>query len=82
MAELCRVYDSVGPILRGVLPFISLIPQIGAATAKALETLMALIEATCGALGGSIREAGDLRVAAAVVQPTDAEFLRALARFQ
>ena len=80
-AQLCGTYRRVRPILAGLLPFIRLIPQIGASAARAIETLMALLDAVCG--GGTpaagIDMAGDSAGGSAA--PGDQEFLRALGAF-
>lgn len=45
---LCSVYTTIKPILQGILPFLSLIPKIGAQAAAAIKSLMAGLDVLCG----------------------------------
>jgi len=46
-ADICGIYKKVKPILNGVLPFLKLIPVIGATVAAAVTALMAVLDQTC-----------------------------------
>ena len=46
--DLCSVYTKIKPILQGILPFLSLIPKIGAQAAAAIKSLMAGLDVLCG----------------------------------
>jgi subtilisin family serine protease len=45
--DICGTYKKVRPILKGILPFIALIPSIGKAAAAAITALMAALDAAC-----------------------------------
>lgn len=47
--DICGTYKKVKPILQGILPFLKLIPNIGKPAAKAIEALMAALDAFCAA---------------------------------
>jgi hypothetical protein len=54
LAQICAVYRQVRPVISGVLRFISVIPGIGGAAARAVQALMSVLDAVCsgrGALG-------------------------------
>jgi hypothetical protein len=46
--DVCGTYKKVKPILQGILPFLKFIPNIGKPAAKAIESLMAALDAFCG----------------------------------
>jgi hypothetical protein len=46
--DVCGTYKKVKPILKGILPFLKFIPNIGKPAAKAIESLMAALDAFCG----------------------------------
>jgi hypothetical protein len=70
--DICGTYKKVKPILQGILPFLKLIPNIGKPAAKAIEALMAALDAFCAAPAPPVFsvEGGD-----------DASFNNALAAF-
>lgn len=45
--DICGTYKKVKPVLQGILPFIKMIPIIGAPAAKAIEALMAGLDSFC-----------------------------------
>lgn len=45
--DICATYKSVKPILKGILPFIKLIPVFGGTVATAITVLMAALDAAC-----------------------------------
>jgi hypothetical protein len=47
--DLCGTYKKVKPILKGIAPFIKLIPVVGAAAGTAIELLMVALDAACSA---------------------------------
>jgi hypothetical protein len=47
--DLCAIYKKVKPILQAVVPFLSLIPGIGAGVGAAITALMTALDAICHA---------------------------------
>jgi len=45
--NVCSVYTKIKPILQGIVPFLSLIPKIGAQAAAALKALMTGLDSLC-----------------------------------
>lgn len=45
--DICATYKKVKPILKGILPFLSLIPGIGKAAAAAITALVAALDVAC-----------------------------------
>lgn len=45
--DVCGVYNKVKPILSGILPFLKLIPVVGATVAEAVTLLMSVLDKIC-----------------------------------
>lgn len=52
LADVCRTWKSVRPIVLRILPFLAALPGIGAPVAAAFKTLGTLLDAVCGGGGG------------------------------
>ena len=46
-ADFCTVYKKVEPIIKGILPFLKLIPVWGATAAAAIEAFLAALDKLC-----------------------------------
>ena len=69
--DICGTYKKVKPILQGILPFLKFIPNIGKPAAKAIESLMTVLDAFCASPVSGISGGGD----------DEASFNTALAEF-
>ncbi len=47
LGDICAIYKKVKPILNGILPFLGLIPVVGAPTAAAIRALMLVLDTLC-----------------------------------
>jgi hypothetical protein len=70
--NICGIYKTVAPILKGLAPFIAAIPGIGAPAAAAIAALTGVLDAVCAGSGPQFAAAGG----------QDQEFMRALGAFQ
>jgi len=52
LADICRIWRSVRPIVLRILPFLAALPGIGAPVAAAFRTLGTLLDAVCRGGGG------------------------------
>jgi hypothetical protein len=47
LPNVCEIWKKVGPILKGILPFLKLIPVWGSTAASALQALCDLLDKVC-----------------------------------
>ena len=47
LSDVCSIYKKVKPILNGILPFLGLIPHVGAPAAGGIKALMTVLDTIC-----------------------------------
>lgn len=78
--DICGTYKKVKPVLQGVVPFIKLIPRIGPPAAKAIESLMAALDAFCNVPSAVVGTGATAFQASGTID--EQSFMQALSSFE